>query len=71
MIYGRSQKGMLEMVCIGLTAENIAKLQAGEPMSIGPMPKDPALKNVSIIIVAGDTTESIMEQLKKAGIKPE
>lgn len=71
MIFGRSQKGMLEMVCIGLTTDNIAKLVDGEPISIGPMPKDPALKNVSIIIVAGDSPESIMQQLEKAGIKPE
>lgn len=68
MIFGRSQKGILEMVCIGLSAENIAKLQAGEPMSIGPMPKDPTLKNVSIIIVAGETNEDIMERLKKSGV---
>lgn len=59
------------MVCIGLTRENVTKLQGGEPISIGPMPKDPALKNVTIIIVAGDTPEAIMEQLEKAGIKPE
>lgn len=71
MIFGRSQKGMLEMVCIGLTHENVLKMEAGEPISIGPMPKDPALKNVSIIIVIGDSPESIMEQLEKAGIKPE
>lgn len=68
MIFGRMSNEGREFVLIGLSNENIAKMKEGEPLSIGPVPGDPALAGMMIIITTGEAEEDMVVMLKKAGL---
>ena len=68
MIFGRKKQGLVEFVLVGLSADNLKSMTAGEPISIGPVPGDTALSSMTIILLSGDTEQDIVEALKKAGL---
>lgn len=68
MIFGRLTTGSREIVLVGLSAENVRMMQAGKPLSIGPVPNDAALSKTTIIVMAGETEKDILEALKTAGM---
>lgn len=64
MIFGRMTSEGREFVLVGLSDENIAMMKTGEPVTIGPVPGDPALAGMMIVIAAGDTEASMVRTLK-------
>lgn len=73
MIFGRKSVDRpggspLEVVLIGLSKENVDRLQSGDPITIGPHEKDYAMSNMQIVITAAETDRDVMEALKTAGL---
>lgn len=68
MIFGRMANEGREFVLVGLSDENFAKMKEGEAITIGPVPGDPALAGMMIVIAAGETEESMVETLKHLGL---
>jgi hypothetical protein len=58
----------LEFVLIGLSKENLERLQSGQPITIGPHEKDYAMSNMQIVITTGETDQDVMDALKKVGL---
>jgi hypothetical protein len=65
MIFGRMSDAGREFVLVGLSDDNLREMKAGEPITIGPVPGDPALAAMQIILVCGDTEQDMMKALKK------
>ena len=74
MIFGRKSverdggQVPLEFVLVGLSQENVHQLQAGKPVSIGPVAEDPSMFNMQLIITYGETEEDMVASLKKIGL---
>lgn len=68
MIFGRMSNEGREFVLVGLSDENIAMMKEGQPITIGPVPNDPALCGMMIIITTGGTEGDMTEALKKLGL---
>lgn len=64
MIFGRMSNFGREFVLLGMNAENVREIQSGKPLVIGPVPGDPALAAMQIIIVCGETDADVMSILK-------
>lgn len=72
MIFGRNFVNGNHFILVGLSGDNLKKIQDKKPLSIGPVKNDPLLENATIIIMAGTTEAEIVEELKKMGaILPE
>lgn len=63
MIFGRMSNFGREFVLVGLDAENVREIQSGKPLVIGPVPEDPALRAMQIIIVCGETDRDLVAVL--------
>ena len=68
MIFGRMSKEGKEFVLVGLSKENIRQMNEGTPITIGPVPNDPAMGNMTVILITGETEADIAETLQKSGI---
>jgi len=69
MIFGRKtgDRGE-EFVLIGLSVENIGQMIEGKSITIGPVAGDPALSNLMIVIVSGQTEQDMIAPLQKLGL---
>jgi hypothetical protein len=70
MIFGRMNNMGREFVLIGLNVENLREIAFGKPLVIGPVPGDPTLANVQLIILAGENDEQVMKALDKLSEPP-
>ena len=70
MIFGRNFVNGHHFILVGLSGDNLKKIQDKNPLSIGPVKNDPLLENATIIIMAANTGTDIVEELKKAGMVP-
>lgn len=72
MIKARGQRGGRDMVLLGLTNENVARLFADEPIVVStamPAPQGVGLVNgPDIVIVAGADEDSIVAAVRAAGV---
>ena len=68
MIFGRNFKNGHHFILVGLSGENLKKIQDKSPLSIGPVKNDPLLENATITIMAAETEKEIVEELKKKGL---
>lgn len=60
-----------EFVLVGLSEANLTMMKAGQPVSIGPIPKDPVLGNTTIIIITGENEADMVNTLRQLGIHTE
>lgn len=65
MIFGRMESMGKEFVLIGLAKENFEQITKGAPLMVGPVPGDPFLKNMVIIVMAGETNKDMLATLQK------
>ncbi len=72
MIKARGQRGGRDMVLLGLTHENVARLFADEPIVVStaaPAPRGVGLVNgPDIVIVAGVDEDAIVAAMQAAGL---
>jgi len=52
-----------EFVLIGMDNESLRQICQGKPLVVGPVPGDPALANIQIIIAHGESLEDITKTL--------
>lgn len=69
MIFGRMSNEGREYVLVGLSDENLREMKSGEPITIGPVPGDPALAAMQIILVCGETQQDMVDALNKNVLK--
>ena len=65
MIFGRMTNYGREFVLVGLDNGNLAEIAHGKPLVIGPIPGDPTLAKVQLIIMAGENDQEIAQALEK------
>ncbi len=70
MIFGRMQNFGREFVLVGLDMENLREMCNGKPLVIGPVPNDPLLANVQLIIVVGENNEAVYKQVESLTAPP-
>lgn len=70
MIFGRNSSPGREIILIGLSAENLKSIADGQPLSVGPMPDDPAMRNVTVVMLHAETEKDIRDVLEKAKMVP-
>ena len=68
MIFGRNFTNGHHFILVGLSGENLNKIRDKHPLSIGPVNNDPLLENATITIMAAETEDEIIEELKKKGL---
>ena len=68
MIFGRNFVNGHHFILVGLSGDNLKKIQDKTPLSIGPVNNDPLLENATITIMAAETETEIVEELKKKGL---
>ena len=67
MLIAEGERNGRRLIVFGLSAENLRRLQADQPMLITPETHPCAIPNTEIVIIYGATAQAIAERLRSLG----